>query len=112
MENYANPFLPGSQGLREYYLNATPDAAFWDYLGRKNLSGTGNAASRFAQGQQSRTYNKYQARIADEPNLGFWDYLNREQPDFNADFMAQSPSQRGDTSGRSLTPRARFVNAY
>jgi hypothetical protein len=110
---YANPFDPGSMpGLHDFYLNSTPEAAFWDYLNRSGYGGQGRAVDKYAQGQQSRVYNQYSAKIANEPNLGFWDYLNREQPNFQADFMSQSPSQRGDTSGRSLTPRARFVNAY
>lgn len=111
---YANPFsLPGTvpQELHDYYLNSTPDAAFYEYLGRNGYNGT-RPADNFARGRQSQTYNQYQAHIANEPNLGFWDYLNRNQPDFNADFMNQSPTQRGDTTGRTLTPRARFVNAY
>jgi hypothetical protein len=118
MDPYANPFdtnqtlLPGVGDLSDFYLNTTPDAAFARYLRDKNLAGTGNAVSKFAQGQQNRTYNQYQAHIADEPNLGFWDYLKRVQPDFQADFMNMSPSQRGDQSGKFLTPRARFVNAY
>lgn len=118
MGPYANPFatqqvtLPGVDDLSDYYLNTTPDAAFAEYLKRNNLHGTGNAVSKFAQGQQNRTYNQYQAHIANEPDLGFWDYLKRVQPDYNADFMNMSPSQRGDTSSRYLVPKARFVNAY
>lgn len=110
MNSYANPFDPGS--LHDYYLNSTPDAAFWEYLGGRGLTGLGNGVSRFAQGQQGRVYNKYQAHIANEPNLGFWDYLNREQPDLQADYQSLSPNQRGDSSNRFLQPRARFVNAY
>lgn len=114
MGPYANPFdqmLPGVGDLSNYYLNTTPDAAFARYLHDKGLTGT-RPVDDFARRAQSRTYNQYQAHIADEPNLGFWDYLKRLQPDFQADFGNQSPSQRGDSSGRFLTPRARFVNAY
>lgn len=115
MPSYANPFdpnpLPGAPGLHDYYLNSTPDAAFWEYLGRQGLGGV-RPVDKFAQSQQNRTYNQYQAYIADDPNLGFWDYLNRQHPDFSGEYGNQSPSQRGDTSNRFLQPRARFVNAY
>ncbi len=112
-DSYANPFaLPGVGSLHDYYLNTTPDAAFWEYLGRQGLSTGNRPVDQYAQRQQGRTYNQYQGYIANEPNLGFWDYLNRQKPNFAGEFMDQSPSQRGDTSGRFLTPRARFVNAY
>ena len=119
MGPYANPFTTNTppagvppEELTDFYLNSTPDAAFWEYLRRAGLSGSGRSVDTYAQRQQDRTYNRYQAAIAQEPNLGFWDYLQRERPDYNAEFMSQSPTQRGDTSYRFLTPRARFVNAY
>jgi hypothetical protein len=120
MPTYVNPFaaqtagatLPGAGNLTDYYLNSTPDAAFWEYLNRKGLSGQGNNVSKYAQGQQNRVYNQFEAHIANDPDLGFWDYLQQQQPDLQGDYMSQAPSQRGDTSGKFLTPRARFVNAY
>lgn len=108
MQNYA---IPGVPNLSDFYLNSTPDAAFWEYLQRNGFGGI-RPVDRFAQNQQRRTYNQYQAHIANEPNLGFWDYLNRFKPDFGSEYLSQSPSQRGDVSARFLTPRARFVNAY
>lgn len=104
------PQVPG--GLSRFYLNSTPDAAFWEYLRQSGLQGSGRAVDKYAQGQQSRVYNRYQAHIANEPNLGFFDYLERERPNLEQEFWDQSPQQRGDTSNRFLTPKARFVNAY
>jgi hypothetical protein len=112
MDTYAlpQPQIPG--GLRRFYLNSTPDAAFWEYLRQIGLSQGTRPVDQYAQRQQNRVYNQYQAHIANEPNLGFFDYLERERPRLEQDFWNQSPSQRGDTSNRFLVPRARFVNAY
>lgn len=115
MAGYANPFdqAPNPGGLidENFYLNDNPDAAFMKYLQGLGYggSGAGNPAARYAQTQQNRVYNNYQAEAASDPNMGFWDYLNKNKVDLSGDYMNQSPEQRGDYSSRIMTPRARWT---
>jgi hypothetical protein len=116
---YANPNLPPMPdvsvpgGYSSYFLNNTPEAGWWNYLQSRGLAGNGNdARSVFARSQYGNTYGRFMANAADNPDEGFYDYLQRTRPDFEADFMAQSPETRGDNTSRTLTPRARFTKAY
>ena len=109
---YANPNEPTPPGgYSNYFLNNTPEAGFWYYLTSRGLLGN-DPRARYAQGQYGRTYGMYSANAADNPNEGFFDYLNRTQPNFEQDFMNQSPEMRGDYTSRTLTPKARFIKAY
>jgi hypothetical protein len=105
--------VPGiGADFNSYYLNSTPDAAFWNYLGQQGLGSGNRPVDTYARNQQSRIYSQYQAQAGSNPLQGFYDYLQQNKPDLQGQFMDQSPDQRGDTSNRFLTPRARFVNAY
>lgn len=101
--------LPGLDGLKDYYLNYTPEAGFWAYLQGKGMTGS-TPQDRFAQNRYSNYYGQYLAANADEPNLGFYDYLNRQNFDPGQEYKMQSPEQRGDFSSRFLVPRARWTN--
>lgn len=98
----------GGQDLSNYYLNSTPEAGFYNYLGAQGLGGT-DTTSKYAGNQYNRSYNLYQAQAADNPMQGFWDFLQQNKPDFRTEFQMQSPGQRGDFSSRFLTPRGRWV---
>lgn len=109
---YADPFnTADGGGYKNYFLNNTPEAGFWNYLQTRGLLGTSNR-DRFAQGAYGRLYGQFTANAADNPNEGFFDYLNRVKPDLEREFMDQAPDQRGDSSSRTLTPKARFIRAY
>lgn len=103
------PQFPGQEGLKDYYLNYTPEAGFWAYLQGKGMAGTG-PQDRYAQSRYSNYYGNYLAAAADEPMLGFYDYLNRQNMDPGTEYKMQSPDQRADYSSRFLTPRARWTN--
>lgn len=102
---------PDGSPYQNYFLNNTPEAGWWNYLTSRGLVGTDNR-SRFAQNRYGSQYGQYLGQAADNPDEGFYDYLQRKQPDFEQEFMAQAPGDRGDDSGRRLTPRARFLRAY
>lgn len=108
---YAVPSGPGDLGYKNYFLNNTPEAGWWNYLQQQNLVGT-SQKDRFSQGRYGNAYGQFTAGAADNPNEGFYDYLQRKQPNFEADFMNQAPEDRGDGTSRTLTPKARFTRAY
>jgi hypothetical protein len=89
------------------FLNMVPDAGYWRYLLDLGYGGTSPRA-RFAQNQQGRYLNMFHADAASDPNMGFYDWLLRRGIDPGAEFLAQSPEQRGDFTSRYLTPRARW----
>lgn len=103
--------IPGATDFNNYYLNSTPDAAFYAYLQQQGLSGN-RPVDTYARQQQGRVYNQYQSQAGANPLQGFYDYLQANKPNLPGEFNDLSPTQRGDTSDRFLTPRARFVNAY
>lgn len=94
--------------FERYYLNQNPDAAFWHYL---NMRGWGGNTSQnlYSQRQQNPTYNRYQAVAGQNPDMGFFDYLEQNRPDFQDQFLSQSPNQRGDAGSFRYAPRARYT---
>lgn len=91
-----------------FYFNSVPNAGWWKYLMDQGLGGV-DPTSQFAQNAYNRYYSQYLQRSASNPNLGFYDDLLNNHPDLRGEYQAQSPEQRGDFTGRSLTPRARWV---
>jgi hypothetical protein len=100
-----------SDEMRRWYLNQDPTAGFYSFLGAHGLAGGVTPQEKFAQGQFNTTFNNYLAHAAENPDLGFYDYLEQQNPDLNAGFANQSPTQRGDFSSRTYQPRGRWVNA-
>jgi hypothetical protein len=116
MAGYADLGGGGPAGLdpsqyEDWYLNNVPEAGWIRYLQGLGLFGT-RPQDRYAQNQYGRTYGRYQAEAARDPNLGFYDWLKTSGLDFTGEYGMQSPEQRGDFSSRSLAPRARFMRAY
>lgn len=105
---YANPFGAPDPEFNRFYFNDNPTAAWWDYIMRFNLGGTNNP-SRYAQSQQNRYYNMFQAEAPNNPSEGFYDWLNRKSPGLQGEYFTQSPNQRGDFTLGNYQPRARWV---
>lgn len=107
-----SPGLTGDAWTK-WYLNNNPQAGWVKYLQDNNLFGL-DPTSKFAGSQYNKVYGQYTSAASQNPDLGFFDWINGAGSGVNlqTDFQNQSPSERGDFSGRLYAPRARMMRAY
>ena len=104
-----DPFMDWTQtqaiGGPSGYLEQNPQAAWTRYLAQNQGIGLGDDSpyAQYARNLYQNTQRGFEAGLAEDPTLIFQRYLST-LPNFQQQFMAQTPQQRGENPGRYAGP--------